>query len=201
MKKIRPRTPALLYPLATRSSSRPRSSGLSSDSQRAIRGSGGRQDPYELPSDTENGQSQHGRTVGADLDDIGSRNGKRRRPSASSSYSSKSVKSAGSLTLTPSRVAAATRDLLAQFQREAKEREDAKRQASLRQAEAEEEKKRAKAQARQNRPSAAIARIKSMTGRKLRRKGMCRLHHWGKWDQAANTFDNRTQQAYSEILL
>lgn len=132
-----------------------------------------------MPSDTENGQSQRGRTVGADLDGIGSRNGKRRRPSASSSYSSKSVKSAGSLTLTPSRVAAATKDLLAQFQREAKEREDAKRQASLRQAEAEEEKKRAKAQARQNRPSAAIARIKSMTGRKLRRKGTCRLHHWG----------------------
>ncbi|ETS88278.1 hypothetical protein PFICI_02106 [Pestalotiopsis fici W106-1] len=93
-----------------------------------------------------------------------------RRPSTSSTSTSKSVKSAGPLTLTPSRIAAATKNLHERFQREAKAREAAKQEAALQQAQIKEKQKREKAEARRNTPSAAIARIKSMTERKFGRK-------------------------------
>jgi hypothetical protein len=100
-----------------------------------------------------------------------------RRPSASSianSKSAKSAKSVGPLTITPSRIAAATKNLHERFQQEAKTREAAKQEAALQAAQIEEEKKRAKAEARRNTPSAAIANIKSMTETKLGRKGASR---------------------------
>lgn len=101
-----------------------------------------------------------------------------RRPSASSipnSKSSKRAKSVGPLTLTPSRIAAATKSLHERFQQEAKARQAAKQAAALQAAQVEEEKKRAKAEARRNTPSAAIAHIKSMTETKFGRKGRSRL--------------------------